>query len=318
MATRILIVEDEPNIGDLERRRLEKAGFGVSIVSTGREAIERLRGDDLPDLLLIDVGLPDMSGIEVLREANRLGVRVPSVVVTGAGDEKIAVSAMKLGALDYVVKDAESIKCLPETCSEVLGKFRLGEENARLVEELKRVNSELVEANERLGEISKVDELTGVLNRRTFFEQLSKECATAERYEFPLSLCLLDIDRFKEINDNHGHPVGDVVLGQFANMLKERLRGTDFIGRLGGEEFAVAFPCTPLDRALRVSDELIKLVAEAEFGEEGKSIRVTTSAGVAALAPGLDSVGLIKVADKGLYKAKNEGRNRLATVQGAG
>jgi diguanylate cyclase (GGDEF)-like protein len=318
MATRILIVEDEPNIGDLERRRLEKAGFGVSIVSTGREAIERLRGDDLPDLLLIDVGLPDMSGIEVLREANRLGVRVPSVIVTGAGDEKIAVSAMKLGALDYVVKDAESIKRLPETCSEVLGKFRMGEEHARLVEELKRVNSELVEANERLGEISKVDELTGVLNRRTFFEQLSKECSTAERYEFPLSLCLLDIDRFKEINDTHGHPVGDIVLGQFATMLKERLRGTDFIGRVGGEEFAVAFPCTPLDRALRVCDELRRLVAEAGFGDEGNPVKVTTSAGVAALAPGLDSVGLISIADKGLYRAKNEGRNRVATVQEAG
>ncbi|MEJ2314716.1 MAG: diguanylate cyclase [Nitrospirota bacterium] len=317
MATRILIVEDEPNIGDLERRRLEKAGFAVSVVLTGREAIERLRGDDLPDLLLIDVRLPDMSGIEVLREANRLGVRVPSVIVTGAGDEKIAVSAMKLGALDYVVKDAQSIKALPETCSEALGKFRLSEENVRLVEELKRVNIELVEANRRLGEISRADELTGVLNRRTFFERLSNECSTAERYEFPLSLCLLDIDRFKEINDTHGHPVGDVVLRQFAFMLKARLRGTDFIGRLGGEEFAVVLPCTPLGRALRVCDELRRLVAEAEFGEEGSSIRVTTSAGVAALAKGLDSEGLVRIADKGLYRAKNEGRNRVATVQEA-
>lgn len=318
MATSILIIEDEPSIGDLERRHLERAGFYVSVVSTGREALERLNGDDLPELLLIDVRLPDMSGIEVLRAANRLGIRVPSIIITGAGDEKIAVSAMKLGALDYVVKDSQTIKALPETCFEVLRKFRLSEENAKLVEELKRVNAELTEANKRLDEMSRVDELTGVTSRRTFLERLSYECSTGERYEFPMSLCLFDIDRFKEINDTHGHPVGDVVLRQFANMLRERLRRTDFIGRLGGEEFGVALPCTSLETALQVCDELRRLVADATFGEDGNPIKVTVSAGVATHGPGVDSEGLIKIADRGLYRAKNEGRNRVATVQEPG
>lgn len=310
-----MIIEDDLNIANLERRHLEKAGFDVTIASTGKEALARLSGEGLPNLLIIDLRLPDMSGIDVLKHLNMAGKHIPSVIVTGAGDEKVAVSAMKLGAMDYIVKDGAAIRELPETCSEVLIKFRLSEENARLVEELKKVNSELVKANRQLGELSRKDGLTGLYNRRTLLDFLKYECAKSQRYNLTLSFGLLDIDHFKAVNDTYGHPVGDIVLRQFAEVLAGRLRRTDLVGRLGGEEFGIVFTSTSLHSAIFVCDELRKLVANSTFGEEGSPIRVTASAGVATLTQGMDHETLIEVADKSLYVAKDSGRNRVEAIQ---
>jgi len=312
---RILIIDDDSSIANLERRHLERAGFEVFIASSGGEAFQRLSGDSLPDLLIIDMRLPDISGIDVMKRLKDHGLEVPSIIVTGGGDQQVAVSAMKLGARDYIVKDPEALRELPKTCSEVLRKSNLERENARLMEEIKKSNSDLVEANKRLGELSRRDDLTGLYNRRTLMELLARECAMALRYELPLSFALLDLDHFKAINDTYGHPVGDLVLRQFAEVLMGRLRRTDILGRFGGEEFGVVLTGTPLDKALYVCDEIRKLVSSSSFGEDSAQLKVTVSAGAALFTTGMDIDALIKTADNGLYKAKDEGRDRSATVQ---
>lgn len=311
----ILIIDDDESIASLEKRHLEKDGFGVLTAGTGEEGLRIIGNGTSPDLLVIDYHLPDMSGVELMQRVRELGRHIPSLIVTGGADESVAVRAMKLGAMDYIVKDRDTIKHLPGSCREVLEKFHLAEDNRKLIEELKRLNEELTDANTRLRELSKRDDLTGIYNRRYIMEVLNTEIARAERYRYHLSLAIFDLDNFKRINDTYGHSTGDTVLLQFANLLRGRLRKTDIAGRYGGEEFAVILSGTPIDRAVNICDELNGLVAQTSFGEKNPGIRLTTSVGVAYFTEGMEKEVLIDTADKSLYLAKEAGKNCVRAIQ---
>ncbi|GAB4387561.1 MAG: hypothetical protein Kow0025_01830 [Thermodesulfovibrionales bacterium] len=299
MAWLVLIIEDDENMANLERRFLEKDGFRALVAHSGGEALDMMKEGASPDLLLIDYRLPDMTGVEVMRRVKaELGKSVPSVIVTGGGDESIAVSAMKLGARDYIVKDRETIRQLPATCREVLREFDLARENARIMEEL-----------------SKRDDLTKIYNRRFLMETLAFEMDKVRRYGTPLSFAIFDLDHFKSVNDTYGHVAGDEVLKQFSVLLGNRLRKTDVLGRYGGEEFAVILTGTPLDRALAICGELRELVCQSSFGNPDNPIKITTSAGVAAMVGDMSERALIDLADRSLYRAKDLGRNLVAALQ---
>ncbi len=156
------------------------------------------------------------------------------------------------------------------------------------------------------------DVLTGLANRRRFFEVADSELSRARRYGTPLSLLMLDIDRFKEVNDAHGHHAGDRVLQQLARTCLEVLRNVDIVGRVGGEEFAILLPETELEGAIDVAERLRAAVARAEVArEEGVPLRVTVSIGVAMLAGSVNLDTLMSQADAALYDAKHAGRNQV-------
>lgn len=161
------------------------------------------------------------------------------------------------------------------------------------------------------------DFLTGVFNRRHMDRRLGEEVASARRYRFPLSVLLLDIDHFKQINDKHGHQAGDHVLVALAAIVAQELRESDILARYGGEEFLVMTPHTPLLGATDVAEQLRKRIESHDFSlpkELGgiHGIRVTASIGVASFGDGVDSrERLIHAADENLYRAKQEGRNRV-------
>jgi diguanylate cyclase (GGDEF)-like protein len=308
-------VEDNKGIANLERRHLEKEGFRVAIAETGEQGLDFIANGDAPDLLIIDYVLPDMSGVDLMRRLKAKGKAIPSIIVTAAGNEQVAVSAMKLGAMDYIVKDKETIRQLPSTCREVLRNANLEGENVRLIEELKRVNARLVEANRRLDELSKKDDLTGIYNRRYLMESLDYEVTRSRRYLTPLCLAIFDIDRFKEVNDTYGHTAGDHVLRQFATLLKDRLRKTDILGRYGGEEFALVLTETDVESAVSLCEEIREAVSLHPFGYEHSPIRMTASAGVGFMVENMDRRELIEAADKSLYMAKDAGRDGVAAMQ---
>lgn len=310
---RVLLIEDDKSIAGLEKRHLEKGGFKVLVASSGKEGIERIRREDI-NLLVIDYKLPDMSGVDVMQKVNEMGKHIPSIIVTGTGNENIAVTAMKLGALDYIVKDKDSIKRLTATCNEALRKFNLEEENRSLIRELKLVNTELLEANRKLDEISKLDDLTEVYNRRYLLEALEYEVWRAKRYLCPLSFAIFDLDRFKEVNDSLGHPAGDAVLKQFAFLLRSSMRKTDIVGRYGGEEFGVILSGTTISRAVVLCNRLRENVSKASFGPEGR-ISLTASVGLSTLTGEMEPEALIAEADRSLYAAKNAGRNCVLALQ---
>jgi two-component system cell cycle response regulator len=316
MKTRVLIIEDDASIAELEKRHLERAGFNAYIAFTGNEGLDLIRSGEGFDLLIIDYNLPDMSGVDLMQSLKEMGKDIPSVIVTAAGNENVAVSAMKLGAMDYIVKDRETIKQLPDTCRDVLGRFDLASENERLMVELKKVNAELTETNVRLEDISRRDDLTGIFNRRYLMEMLHVEFARAIRYHSPLSLAIFDLDHFKSVNDTFGHTTGDRVLIQFVDTIRDRLRKTDTFGRYGGEEFAIIITETPLEQAMILCEELRDVISRIPFGHGHSPIRLTTSAGVATIAREMDDKDdLINLADKSLYSAKEEGRDRVVALQ---
>lgn len=314
MKERVLIIEDDEGMAGLEKRFFEKEGFEARWAASAEEGLEALKGGDLPDLLVIDYRLPGMSGVEFMEKVKEAGLEIPSVILTGAGDENVAVTAMKLGAMEYLVKDPEAISGLPMTCRNVIRSFRLEKEKERLAEELKRVNRELKEANRRLEELSVKDDLTGAYNRRALMEALERETRRHGRYGTLLSLAILDLDGFKEVNDTLGHIVGDLVLKQFSSLIGTRARETDLICRYGGDEFAVVFPETGIEGAARICEDLVRLVGDYPFGEGGSPVRLTASAGVACAEENMTAEELLERADRHLYSAKKAGKGRVLAI----
>jgi diguanylate cyclase (GGDEF)-like protein len=301
---KILIVDDNAHHSELALRRLSQEGWDV----TATDSPEPSEDFKNYDFLLLDYNMPTRSGLDVLKRMKELDIRTPVIFLTGQGNEVIASEAIKQGAYDYVVKDTQLhfLDRLPSVIREAKSKHELIETNRFLIQELRR-------ANERLQKMTFTDEMTGIFNYRFVKKQLEIEVQRAHRYEKPLSLCIIDIDRFKEINDRHGHPVGDAVLKEIAKILTQSTRSVDFVGRYAGDEFVIIFPDTQLQDAVRLCERIRKTISEQSLDAHGKSVQVTLSMGLADfdLKKRSTADALLEAADLRLYQAKRAGRNRV-------
>lgn len=190
---------------------------------------------------------------------------------------------------------------------------RLDETNRQLTATM----TDLKQANQQLEALVRTDPLTGLFNRRYMEEVLPFHVALAGRSGYPLSFAMLDVDYFKNYNDTNGHPAGDVVLRDFADLLQRRLRRTDIPCRYGGEEFAILLPNTPLTKAVVVAEHIRKLVEQTKFPNEESQPqgKLTVSVGVTSMSKASsDPMELVRIADQALYKAKAEGRNRTVLL----
>lgn len=176
-----------------------------------------------------------------------------------------------------------------------------------LARERRRVETERV-----LRDAALSDPLTGLANRRAFFGAIDREVAGALRQHTPMSLLMLDIDHFKEVNDARGHDAGDAVLVALSRVLLRGVRQSDLVARFGGEEFAILLPCTPVEGAFLLAERLRCAVRDSGIQHDGTVLHVTVSIGVSTLAPNADRPDtLIKAADIALYRAKSDGRDRV-------
>lgn len=179
----------------------------------------------------------------------------------------------------------------------------------------KRMEEELWEAKHRAEELARTDELTGVRNRRAFFEIGHRLFSQAQRFQRNLSVIMLDVDHFKQVNDRYGHFVGDQVLRTVTRIIKEQIRDTDVIGRLGGEEFALILPDADLNQALAVAERIRMTIMATPIHAQNETIFCTSSFGVATLEEEVKSLdGVLTKADEALFIAKNKGRNRVEIV----
>jgi diguanylate cyclase (GGDEF)-like protein len=171
---------------------------------------------------------------------------------------------------------------------------------------------ELEDKNRSLQYLASTDPLTGLINRRIFDEKISFEISRIKRYGSKSSLLIVDIDNFKDVNDNFGHPVGDALLVEFALMLKELLRETDIVARIGGEEFAILLTGTDGENGRIVAEKIRETTENKIFVIDGNEINITVSIGLAALDSTTDSYAEVyKYADKALYISKAKGKNRV-------
>jgi len=179
------------------------------------------------------------------------------------------------------------------------------------ISEQKWLQTELVRLHTKLELLAQVDDLTGVATRRHFMQQLTHELARLERFQQPLCLVMIDLDLFKKINDQYGHPAGDAVLRHFAGILSSQIRATDAVGRLGGEEFAIVMPATARKDAEGTLTRVREFIASHPLDQVAPGFCYTFSAGLieAAGQTRCDEAGLLSQADRALYQAKSEGRN---------
>jgi diguanylate cyclase (GGDEF)-like protein len=273
------------------------------IARDGNEALRILQSDDAPRLVILDWMMPGADGVEVCRQV-RAANREPYIYIlllTARADSQDLVDGMDAGADDYLTK--------PFNAHELRVRLRAG---CRILD----LQDELLHAREALREQATHDGLTRLFNRTVIMEVLCHEIARAERDRQPVALLMVDLDRFKQINDTYGHLDGDAVLREAARRMKAAGRCYDSIGRYGGEEFLIVLPgCGAADaraQAERVRDSL----AGAPFATGTGTLDVTCSIGVSSTdvscAPQADAGTLIREADEALYQAKSQGRNRVA------
>jgi diguanylate cyclase (GGDEF)-like protein len=288
--------------------------------SHGHEALAKVLQDP-PQMVVTDWMMPGMDGVELCKQlrSREEGHDLYILILTGQNEEERIVEAFEAGADDHVAK--------PVNPKLLLARLRPGirviQATERLHAEIKKeeqTNKRLAIATRKFERASMTDSLTDLPNRRYAMKRLEKEWATSARTGLPLAAILLDIDYFKNVNDTYGHDVGDQVLKHTASAISRAMRSSDTCTRIGGEEFLVICPGTPLEGALQMA-ERIRLSVETTpipvpAFQKGK---VTVSLGVACNASvGIDSIDtLLKTADEGVYHAKRLGRNCVALAPGA-
>ena len=307
----ILIVDDEEIIRNLLVEHLTDEGFEVTAVPSGEEALNVFRENQ--DLLVItDIRMGGMSGIELLEKIKKIDQEALVIIITSHAALDSAVAALKVGAYDYIFKPFEDLEQITNVVSRAMEKVRLIRENKELMRNLEQQNLELELSKEMFRDLAVRDGLTGLFNHRHFQDLLAMELNRAGRYQRPLCLVMLDVDHFKIYNDTNGHPEGDILLKELAEILRERLRDVDTVARYGGEEFIILIPETDREKGRIVAEEIRRLVENFRFtgGESQPLGRVTISLGVAEFpGDGTDGTSLVKKADEALYRAKNAGRN---------
>jgi diguanylate cyclase (GGDEF)-like protein len=280
-------------------RELEDAGAEVMTATTVAEAVPLL-AERPCDVALVEVELRGESGWGLLEHLRLEGGQVPVLLLSSVDDPAARTRAFAAGCDDYLLA--------PVAPAELVARAR---RRLWLHRELLHERAE----STRLHALAVTDGLTQVANHRHFQERLREEFRRAQRYDDPLALILVDLDHFKNVNDNFGHQVGDEVLVAMANCVKAAVRETDFVARYGGEEFAMLLPKTHLAGALTVAERVTHEMLRLKAGPSG--LKVTASFGVSGF-PGR-SVNtpeqLVRTADEALYKAKREGRNKISVFQ---
>lgn len=309
----LLVVDDEETLRSVVSQVLSADGFTVAEAASGEEALEAFRSVSHP-LVITDIRMGGMSGIELLAEIKEHNPDTQVVIMTSHASLDSALTALRAGAYDYLVKPFESLDLISAVAGRAAEKARLVTQNRELLEQLTRANAELKEANLALKELAVHDGLTALYNHRYFEEAFALEVARSKRYGKQCSLIFMDVDNFKMYNDTNGHPQGDALLKTLAQLMTTHLRICDTAARYGGEEFVLLLPETPKEAALGVAEGLRRRVAEHPFpgGETQPLGKVTISIGVAGYPmDGMEAPQLLDFADQLLYKAKNSGKNMV-------
>lgn len=294
----ILIVDDVPTNLKVLGNLLSQIGCEIAAAVNGRQALET-SAKISPDLILLDVQMPDMTGFEV---CNRLKHSpktkdIPVIFITAKTETDDIVKGFELGAVDYVTKPFIGIELL-----------------ARV-----KTHLELKRHRDTLEELSMLDGLTGIPNRRRFDSLLEMQWKQGVREGRPLSLIMVDVDNFKAYNDRYGHQAGDDCLKRVAKILATFLRRPmDFVARYGGEEFVCLLPFTAYEGAVLISEKMRAGVEANQIPHAGSDTGpvVTISLGAATMIPAKDSSPetLVEAADKKLYEAKKNGKNQARSI----
>jgi two-component system cell cycle response regulator len=256
------------------------------------------------DLVIVNANFDDYDPLRLcsqLRSLERTRF-IPVLIITDQGNEQMTVRALDLGVNDYIARPVDPNELVARTLTQI---------------RRKRFNDRLRSSVKQTIELAVTDGLTGLNNRRYLDSHLKMLFNRAKTRGRPLSICITDIDRFKSVNDTHGHDSGDDVLKEFSSRIRSTVRGADLACRYGGEEFVVVMPDTSADIAASVAERLRSIIESKPFTIQSGAgqLSLTASMGIATLSDGIETPEqLLKQADRALYEAKNGGRNRVVAA----
>ena len=286
----ILIVDDTVENLDILAALLKE--YDIIDATSGEDALDILEEDDSIDLILLDIMMPEMDGFEVCQKIkqNPKTKDIPIIFITAKTDENSIEKAYDIGGADYVTKP-----------------FKPKELLARVKREL-----ELQDLQTELKLLASTDSMTKLYNRRYFTKTSKHILDLAKRENQDISLIMLDIDKFKTINDTYGHDVGDEVIISLANELISTQRSSDVVCRFGGEEFVILLPNTPIEGAVHTAENIRKNIENIILEINNKQISFTVSIGVSSIKQDETNIEkALKRADEALYSAKENGRNKV-------
>lgn len=298
--TSVLVVDDDPDIRKILNYALRGGGFNVIEAFNGADAFKKFHEEDV-DIIISDIMMPGINGLDLCKmiKSGRTSKKVYFILLSAKGELNDKIVGLELGADEYIPKPFEPL--------EVLARVKTGE---RII----KLQNTLEKSARYFETLAFTDELTKLYNRRFFNEILRKEFANAKRYHYPLSIILLDIDRFKLFNDKYGHPTGDAVLQTVAGVLQRTIREGDIAARYGGEEFSIVSiniqkkPSIELAERVRTAVENTK--ADTDYGK----LSVTISLGIGIMENAVfvnNPDEIVGQADEALLMAKQAGRNRV-------
>ena len=305
----ILLVEDDPLQAKVTFDYLEKQGYHAILARDGKSAIKIVKTKPV-DVILLDLVLPDIDGNEVCRwlKLNHDTKGIPIIMLTVKSSTMEKVAGLKAGADDYLPKPYNEV----ELNARIFASLR----TKALQDELREKNRQMEIVLSQVETLAITDPLTELFNRRHFEAVIEKEFNRTVRYKSPTSCLMIDIDRFKSINDEYGHRTGDMVIREIAKIIKDCLRKVDTIARWGGEEFVILLPGTGKEKAFTAAERIMKTVSDHSFS--GISKQITVSIGIASVPESsIDNAEkLIDASDNALYEAKSKGRNCIASSNG--
>ena len=298
---KILLIDDLELSRRLVGNILSKQGYEVIEAADGLEGFRRA-SEVNPDLIIMDVVMPRIDGIETCRmlTSGAETQDIPVIMLTSRTSSSDVKKGMEAGAVDYIKKPFDEVELLARVGSAI---------------KIKDFKDQISVLKSKLNEITTTDDLTGLKNASFFWEYFTREVNKFNRIKKPLSIIILDMDDFKNINDDFGHLAGDRVLCAVGDILRKNVRKYDLVARYGGEEFVIVLVDTQEEEAFEIAENVRQAVEAHAFKEEKKTFHLSVSAGVATLNKDTPekmhrAIAIFEWADHALYRAKEEGKGR--------
>ena len=294
---KILYIEDTRSVAAITTELMEQSGLLVDHFTNGEQAMQSFISHDY-DMVVTDVFLEGkLTGadiVERIRKSDSKKSRIPILAVSAQGDTKMRIDVLRKGANDFINKPIQK----DEFCARITNLLAL-----------KKLFDQVDEQQKKLFDMAMTDQLTQLYNRHSLTEMAPKYISDAKRHRFEISLLVIDLDHFKNINDTHGHATGDIVLSQVGRLLRDSCRKEDFAARFGGEEFVMLLSHCDTHDALQKAENLRQQIEALKPAD----ITITASIGVSSsgIDPDMNFDKLFEEADRAVYQAKDGGRNQV-------
>ena len=299
---RILIVDDDPDSLSIIAEALRWDGYQVQTAISGPEGLDLIQRWN-PDLILLDVNMPGMNGIETLKDLRQREQYVSVMFISGNTSTEHVIEGLDSGGDDYIPKPFDPLELLARVRTQL---------------RIKDLNDQLRSANDRLKELVDTDDLTGLYNMRSVYQRLESEIQRARRFGRQVCVVMMDMDYFKTVNDGHDHLFGSFVLSEVGAVIRRSIRNIDLGARYGGDEFLMILTETNAEGAAKFCERLRTTIGSHTFKSGKDEIQLTCSVGFAITPSGdnqTDARGLVRTADHALYEAKRIGRTCVKSVE---